>query len=193
VVPTELPAGAAFFEAAVQQGDRWNYGSVGAGSVAHLGFELLKLRVPGLQPVHVPYPSNPAVITGLLGGQIQMALIPPGLAIPHIRSGRLRIIGLTGSRSTLVPEVGTLRELGVRGVDLEVWTALVGPATLSASAQARLAREVPQVIRSASTRQRLFAQGWNAVGSSPEGLRNRVTEESALLGGIIRSANIRIE
>lgn len=193
VVPAELPSGAVFFEAAVQQGDRWNYGSVGAGSVAHLGMELLKLRLPGLQPVHVPYPSNPAVITGMLGGQIQMALMPPGLAMPHVRSGRLRIIGLTGGRSTLVPEVGTLRELGVRGVDLEVWTALVGPATLSPSAQARLAREVPQVIRSASTRQRLFAQGWNAVGSSPEGLRNRVAEERALLGGIIRSANIRIE
>jgi tripartite-type tricarboxylate transporter receptor subunit TctC len=101
VVPAELPSGAAFFEAAVQQGERWNYGSVGAGSVAHLGMELLKLRVPGLQPVHVPYPSNPAVITGLLGGQIQMALMPPGLAMPHVRSGRLRIIGLTGDAELL--------------------------------------------------------------------------------------------
>lgn len=193
VAPAELPAGTAFFEAAVQQGDRWNYGSVGAGSVAHLGMELLKLRVSGLKPVHVPYQSNPAVITALLGGQIHMALIPPGLAMPHVKSGRLRIIGLTGGRSTLVPEVGTLHELGVRGVHLEVWTALVGPATLGSSARERLAREVPQVIRSASTRQKLFVQGWHAVGSSPEGLRNRVDEERTLLGGIIRSANIQAE
>jgi tripartite-type tricarboxylate transporter receptor subunit TctC len=193
VARADLPEGAAFFEAALQQGDRWNYGSVGAGSVAHLGMELLKLRVPGLKPVHVPYQSNPAVITAMLGTQIHMALVPPGLAMPHVKSGRLRFIGLTGGRSTLVPEVGALSELGVKNVNLEVWTALVGPAGLSKQAQERLAREVPQVIRSEATRQRLFTQGWQAVGSSAEGLRTRVSEERAVLGGIIRSANIRGE
>lgn len=193
VVPAELPGGRAFFEAAVQQGDRWNYGSVGAGSVAHLGMEQLKRQVPGLMPVHVPYASNPAIITAMLGGQIQMALMPPGLAMPHVKSGRLRIIGLTGGRSTLVPELGALRELGIQHVQLEVWTALVGPASLSLSAQDRLAREVPQVIRSTQTRQKLFTQGWNAVGSSPEGLRTRVADERAILGGIIQSARIKSE
>jgi tripartite-type tricarboxylate transporter receptor subunit TctC len=193
VAPAELPGGAAFFEAAVQQGDRWNYGSVGAGSVAHLGMEHLKQQVPGLKPLHVPYSGNPAVITAMLGGQVHMALIPPGLAMPHVKSGRLRIIGLTGSRSTLVPELGSLRELGIQHDPLEVWTALVGPAVLSQAAQVRLAREVPQVIRSTQTRQKLFTQGWNAVGASPEGLRTRVEAESALLGRIIRSAHIQAE
>jgi len=193
VARADLPEGAAFFEAAVQQGDRWNYGSVGAGSVAHLGMEQLKLKVPGLKAVHVPYQGNPAVLTALLGGQIHMALVPPGLAMPHVKSGRLQIIGLTGGRSTLVPELGALSELGVKNFNLEVWTALIGPSNLSKAAQLRLAQEVPVVVRSATTRQRLFSQGWNAVGSSPEGLRLRVADESAILGGIIRSANIKAE
>ena len=193
VARADLPDGVGFLGAAVQQGDRWNYGSVGAGSVAHLGMEQLKLQVPGLNPVHIPYQSNPAVITALLGGQIHMALVPPGLVMPHVRSGRLHIIGLTGGRSTLVPEVGSLAELGVKNFNLEVWTALIGPARLSRAAQERLSREVPTVVRSAVTRQRLFQQGWNAVGSSPEGLRRRVVDESAILGGIIKSANIQAQ
>ena len=193
VARADLPDGAAFFEAAVQQGERWNYGSVGAGSVAHLGMEQLKLKVPGLKAVHVPYQGNPAVITALLGGQIHMALVPPGLAMPHVKTGRLRVIGLTGGRSTLVPELGALSEIGVKNFNLQVWTALIGPASLSQAAQARLAHEVPAVVRSAATRQRLFTQGWNAVGSSPEGLRLRVADESAILGGIIKSANIKTE
>ena len=193
VARADLPEGAAFFEAAVQQGDRWNYGSVGAGSVAHLGMEQLKLKVPGLKAVHEPYQGNPAVLTALLGGQIHMALVPPGLAMPHVKSGRLQVIGLTGGRSTLVPELGALSELGVKNFNLEVWTALIGPSNLSKAAQLRLAQEVPAVVRSATTRQRLFSQGWNAVGSSPEGLRLRVADESAILGGIIRSANIKAE
>jgi len=193
VARADLPEGAAFFEAAVQQGDRWNYGSVGAGSVAHLGMEQLKLKVPGLKAVHVPYQGNPAVLTALLGGQIHMALVPPGLAMPHVKSGRLQVIGLTGGRSTLVPELGALSELGVKNFNLEVWTALIGPSNLSKAAQLRLAQEVPVVVRSATTRQRLFSQGWNAVGSSPEGLRLRVADESTILGGIIRSANIKAE
>ncbi|MEP6964279.1 MAG: tripartite tricarboxylate transporter substrate-binding protein [Polaromonas sp.] len=193
VAPASLPGGTGFFTAARQAGSQWNYGSVGTGSVAHLGMELLKSRVPGLQPVHVPYPGNPQVITAMLGGQIQMALIPPGLAMPHVRSGKLRAIGLAGGRSALVPEVAPLSDAGVSNFNLEVWTALIGPASLSSAAQARLAREVPRILRDAETRQKLFDQGWQAVGSSAEGLKSRIREETTILGNIIQSRGIRVE
>ena len=188
-----VPDGADFFSAAVKGGDRWNYGSVGNGSVAHLGMELLKSKVKGLNPLHVPFQGNPAVVTGLLGGQIQMALVPPGLVMPHVKAGKLKMIGLTGGRSALAPEVLSLADLGVRDVNLEVWTALVGPAKLSKAAQDRLSREVPALLKQAETRQRLFNQGWQAVGTSPEGLRSRVTQEAALLGGIIKAAGVKLE
>ena len=193
VAPASLPAGADFFSAARQAGDQWNYGSVGNGSVAHLGMELLKSRVPGLLPVHIPYSGNPQVVTAMIGGQIQMALIPPGVAMPHVRSGKLRAIGLTGGRSALVPEVPPLADAGVQNVKLEVWTALIGPANLSATAQARLAQEVPRIIREADTRQKLFNQGWQAVGTSSDGLKSRLKEETTILGNIIQSRGIKIE
>jgi len=193
VAPANEPGGADFFTAARQGGAQWNYGSVGNGSVAHLGMELLKSRVPGLTPVHVPFAGNPQVVTAMLGGQIQMALIPPGVAMPHVRAGKLKAIGLAGGRSSLVPEVPPLADAGVTKVNLEVWTALIGPANLSKAAQARLAQEVPRIIRDADTRQKLFNQGWQAVGTSPDGLKSRVKDEAAILGGIIQSRGIKLE
>ena len=193
VAPATLPGGADFFAAARQAGSQWNYGSVGTGSVAHLGLELIKSRAPGLAPVHIAFAGNPQVVTALLGGQIQMGLMPPGVAMPQVRAGKLRAIGLAGGRSSLAPEVPPLAEAGVQNVNLEVWNALIGPARLSKAAQARLAQEVPRIIRDADTRQKLFNQGWNAVGTSPEGLRTRIREESAILGNIIQTRNIKIE
>lgn len=193
VAPASLPGGADFFTAARKAGDQWNYGSVGNGSVAHLGMEMIKSRVPGLLAVNVPYSGTPQVVTAMIGGQIQMALIAPGVAMPHVRSGKLRAIGLTGGRSALVPEVPPLADAGVENVKLEVWTALIGPANLSAAAQARLAQEVPRIIREADTRQKLFNQGWQAVGTSSDGLKSRLKEETTILGNIIQSRGIKIE
>ena len=193
VAPTSEPAGAAFFAEAKQQGDKWNYGSVGAGSVAHLGMELLKSKVPGLKPVHVPYNGNPAVVTGLIGGQVQMALMPPGVAMPQVKGGKLRAIGVTSSgKSALVPELPPLSQEGVKDFNLEVWTALVGPASLPRAVQDRLATVVGQIMKTPEVRQRLFNAGWQAVGTSPEGLKRRVEQETALLGGIIRAQNIKL-
>ena len=193
VAPASQPAGAAFFEAARQGGERWNYGSPGNGTVAHLGLELLKSKVPGMQPMHIPFQGNPQAVTALLGGQIQMALLPPGLAMPQVKSGKLRAIGLAGSRSALVPDVPSLAEAGVRDFHLEVWTALVGPANLSKAAQARLATEIARIYRDPEIRAKLFHQGWQAVGTSPEGLRSRVQEEMGVMRGLIGQKGIRLE
>lgn len=193
VAPASSPGGAEFFAAARQAGAQWNYGSVGNGTVAQLGLELIKSRAPGLVPVHIPFAGNPQVVTALLGGQIQMGLMPPGVAMPQVRAGKLRAIGLAGGRSSLVPDIAPLLDAGIKNVNLEVWNALIGPARLPAAAQARLAIEVPKIIRDADTRQKLFNQGWNAVGTSPDGLKSRIKEETALLGNIIQSRNIKLE
>ena len=192
--PASAPEGAAFFDQAKAEGHRWNYGSVGLGSVAHLGMELLKSRVPGLNPEHVPYSGNPAVIVALIGGQVQMALVPPGLALPQVKAGKLRAIGVTSKgRSVLAPELAPLSQLGVPDFELEVWDALVAPATLPAPAQARLAGIVAGIMQTPEVRQNLFAQGWQAVGAAPEGLAHRIQQESALLGNIIRARGIRLD
>ncbi len=190
VTQANQPEGAEFFTAARNGGKRWNYGSVGIGSVGHLGMEYLKNKAGRFEAVHVPYNGNPAVVTALIQGDVQLALMPPGVALPQVRAGKLRAIGLTGGRSTLAPEIAPLSSIGVPLYDLEVWTALVGPSSLSAAAQSRLALEVPALVRSAEVRQRLFNAGWQAQGTAPEALRLRVKSETNVLGGIIAMQGI---
>jgi tripartite-type tricarboxylate transporter receptor subunit TctC len=158
--------------------------------------ELIKSNARGLLPEHVPFSGNPQVVTALLGGQIQMALMAPSVAMPQVRAGKLVAIGLTSGRSALVPDVAPLAdagEAGLKNVNLEVWNALVGPANLSRAAQARLGVEVPRIIRDADVRQKLFNQGWQAVGTSPEGLKSRIRQETTLLGNIISTRGISID
>ena len=193
VAPASLPDGKAFFAAAAQSGDKWSYGSVGTGSVGHLGMELLKTKVPGLAAVHVPFKGNPEVVTSLIGGDIQMALVPAGVAMPQVKAGKLRAIGVTSEPGAAVPDVPSLGDAGVRDFRLEVWAALIGPARLSSAARQRLQAESARIFHDDEVRQKLLAQGWQSVGSSPEELRARVEEEAAAMKAIISAQDIRLE
>lgn len=193
VTQPDKPSGDQFFLAARNAGDKWNYGSVGIGSVGHLGMELLKSRAGNFAATHVPYQGNPAVIQALLTGDVQMSLIPPGLALPQIAAGKLKAVGLTTSRSTLAPDIAPLTDAGVRGYDLDVFVALVGPAKLTAVAQTRMADAASGIARAPELRQRFFNAGWQPVGGSPEALRTRVRNETNLLGGIIMMRGIKLE
>ena len=193
VTPVDQPQGAAFVAAARAAGDKWSYGSVGIGSVGHLGMEVVKGAIGNNGAVHVPYNGNPAVLTAMLGGQIQMALVPPGLALAQVKAGKLHAVGLTGPRSALAPDVPPLADAGLKLAPLEVWTALVGPAAMSKSALERLARDVPAAVREPDTKQRLFTGGWDAQGSSSEVLAARVRDEARTLGDIISSRGIKLE
>lgn len=195
VAPATEPGGAAFFKKAKTEGDRWNYGSVGVGSVSHLGMELLKSQVPDLKPMLVPYTGgNPAVVTALIGGQVQMALMPPGVAMPQVKAGKLKAIGVTTSGpSPLVPDVPSLAEAGIKDFNLEVWTALLGPASLPAPVQKQISDNVVQILNTPAVQEKLLMQGWKAVGSTPEGMKARVGTETELLGKIIRSQNIKLQ
>jgi len=193
VTQPDKPSGDQFFLAARNAGEKWNYGSVGIGSAGHLGVELLKSRAGNFGAAHVPYQGNPQVITALLQNDVQMALIPPGLALPQVRAGKLKAVGLTTSRSTLAPDIAPLADAGVRGFDMDVFVALVGPAKLPPHVQARVADEASAVARSQEMRWRFFNAGWSPVGGSPEALKLRVRNETNLLGGIIMIRGIKVE
>jgi tripartite-type tricarboxylate transporter receptor subunit TctC len=192
VTPADQPQGAAWLAAARVAGDKWSYGSVGIGSVGHLGLEVVKGAI-GSPAVHVPYNGNPAVLTAMLGGQIQLALVPPGLALAQVKAGKLHAIGVTGPKSELAPGVPALAELGVQMPALEVWNALVAPAAMPRAALERLARDVPAALREPETRQRMVTGGWEPVGSTAEAALARVQAEARLLGDIITSRGIKLE
>jgi len=182
-----------FLQAAREAGSRWNYGTPGVGTVGHLGIELLKART-GIAPVHIPYPGYPQVATAMLGGQLQMALLPPALAQAQERAGKLRLVGVTSTgRSALAPHVPSLAEAGVRDFQLEIWNAFAAPATMPAPVRERLSSVMGEIARSPEVRAKLFQQGWQAVGSSAEGLANRMRTDTAMMGRVIHEQGIRAE
>ena len=182
-----------FLAAARTGGNRWNYGTPGIGTVGHLGMELLKAKT-GLAAVHVPYPGYPQVTTAMIGGDLQLSLLPPALASAQIRAGKLRAIGITaGTRSALVPDLPSLAEAGVKDFNLEIWNAVAAPQSLPKAAAARLSALVAEIARSPDMRQKLFQQGWQVVGSSAEELVARVRIDTMQLGNIIATQGIKVE
>ncbi|QTD44615.1 Bug family tripartite tricarboxylate transporter substrate binding protein [Ottowia testudinis] len=179
-----------FFDAARAADNKWSYGSPGVGTVGHIGMELLKSRA-GIAPVHVPYPGYPQVATAMVAGDLQLSMLPPALASAQIKAGKLRGIGVTSSgRSTLAPELLSLAEAGVKNFNLEIWNAVAAPASMPKAHVEKLAAAVSAIVRTPEMRQRLFQQGWQAVGSSPEALANRIQADAQVLGGIIRAQRI---
>ena len=175
-------------------GDKTNYGSPGVGTPGHLGMELIKSRMGSLTAVHVPYPGNPQIISALLSGQLHAALLPPGLAMQHVRAGKMKALGVTSERRTiLASELPTLREVGIGGVDLELFTALAGPASVPAAIREKLGSALIDVLKTDETRQKLVNVGWQPSPSTAEGLRSRMRGDTRILGGIIMLRGIRAD
>lgn len=189
--PAGAPTGKAFFDQARAQGDKLNYGTPGVGTVAHLGMELLKAKA-GIAPVHVPYPGNPQVITALIGGQIQMALLPPGLAMAQVKGGKLSAIGVTSTgRSSVVPELASLADAGVQGLQLEIWNAVAAPVGLPKAHVQTLATLLAEIVRRPEVREKILNQGWQVAGTSPEGLAKRNAADTAAMAEVIRKNDIK--
>ncbi|HZY19131.1 MAG TPA: tripartite tricarboxylate transporter substrate binding protein [Ramlibacter sp.] len=175
------------------QGSHANYGSPGNGTPGHLGMELLKSRA-SFDATHVPYQGNPQIITAMIGGQLQAALLPPGLAMQQVRAGKMRAVGVTSEqRSLLAPEQPTLREVGVLGADIELWTAMAGPASLPPAVRDKMSAALIAVLRSEDVRGRLLTSGWQPTASNHEGLRLRMRNDTKTFGGIIMLRNIKAD
>ena len=123
-----------------------NYASPGRGSVHHLATEMLK-RETGADMTHVPYKGGAALAAALLEGQVQAMIESPSAYLSHIRAGRLRALAVTGERRlAALPEVPTFDEQGIRGLDVQSWWGLVGPAGMPAPVVQRLNRELQAAL-----------------------------------------------
>lgn len=195
VVHPSVPAGTVreLIALARAQPGRLNYASGGTGSSAHLAPALFA-AMAGIDLTHVPYKGTGPGLNDLLGGQVQLAIfgIPP--LLPHIKSGKLRALAVTGKRrSSELPDVPTVDEAGVPGYEVSPWYGLLAPAGTPPAIVARLASEVTRIVRAAEMRGKLAAQGAEPAGGTPEETAAIIRADTVLWTRVIRAAGIRSE
>ena len=175
------------------EGDKQAYGSVGAGSGGHLGMELIKQALK-IQPLHVPFNGGPAILNAMLGGQVQMALLPTSTVFPLLQAGKLEALAVSSAkRSPLAPTLASMEEIGAKGVNIEVWNAVMAPARMPAAHQLRLSQELDKILSTREMREKLFAQGWRVDDDSAKSLALRIQQDTRSYRDIIERNRIQID
>lgn len=166
-----------------------NYGSPGIGSTPHLGAEMLR-SMTKTDIVHVPYRGAPAALIDLLGGQLDF-LFDPGLAIEHIRAGRLRLLAVgSPERLPQFPDAPTLNELGLTGFDVESIFGVFVPAKTPPEIIARLNTEINKALADKTLQERIAAIGNITSPMSPEAFAEKSRETSKRFGAVIKERGI---
>ena len=169
-----------------------NFGSFGNGSSNHLAYELLKQRT-GIELVHVPYKGGAPLITALLGGEVQSSLDVYATAIPHVRSGKFRLLAVAAAkRFPLLPDVPTLAELGYP-VEGGTFFAILGPAKMPGNVVATLNREINRTLALPDVRERLTLLGVEVVGGTPEQLSDAIAKELETWSRLVKERNLKFD
>ena len=167
------------------------YGSAGNGSAGHLAMEYLKL-VAGIDIVHVPYKGTGPNLIDLLAGRTQATSAGTPPLLPHVKSGKLRVIAAGASkRLSILPDVPTVAEQGYPGFETTQWYGLNAPAKTPAAIIKRLADEAAKAARQPAVAERFAADNAEAVGSTPEEYTAFIGKEQALWGEVVRKAHIK--
>jgi tripartite-type tricarboxylate transporter receptor subunit TctC len=170
---------------------KYNFGSIGAGSLSQLAMEAVALK-SGTSIVHVAYPSSPAAVTALLRNDVQMVCLPAISVTPHVASGKLKILAIsTAQRSALLPGVPTLKEVGV-DVEADAWSGLIAPAKTPAPIIAAVRAAVVEALNSPDIREKFAAQIMEPIPTTPEEFRARIDADIARWKPVIEAANIKV-
>lgn len=171
-----------------------NYGSAGNGTANHIGMEVFK-HMAGINLTHVPYSGAPQSVIDLLAGRLDVMLnsIPP--AIPHVKSGKLRALGVAGAaRSPLLPELPTVDEAaGLRGFQAGSWLGFLAPAGTPRQIVARLNEAAVKAVKDPETRARLVAIGGDPVGNTPQEFAAFLRADYEKNGAAAKRAGLRID
>ena len=169
------------------------FASAGNGSSSHLAGELFRI-LAGLKVVHVPYRASPLATLAVVAGETDMMFSNILPAVPAIRSGRLRPLGISSvKRSALMPEVATIEESGLAGFQVEQLYGLLAPAGTPRDIIRRLNEETVKAMQSPETRDRLRADGSEVLASSPEEFEKWIVSEIRKWSQVIRQAGIQPE
>jgi tripartite-type tricarboxylate transporter receptor subunit TctC len=175
------------------QPGRINYGSGGNGSTPHLAGALFA-AMAGIALTHVPYKGTAPAMADLIGGQVQIAFLGIPTVLPHVKSGKLRVLAVTGKRSSPeLPGVSTVDEAGVPGYELSPWYGLLAPAGTPREIVSRLAAEVTRIVRAAETRDKLALQGAEIAGGSPEEFAAVIRADILTWARVVKDTGMRGE
>jgi tripartite-type tricarboxylate transporter receptor subunit TctC len=170
-----------------------NFGSGGAGSVAHLSGEMLK-SLAHVELVHVPYKGGILSVNDLLAGHVQLVFSDALPVMEHIRAGKLRAIAVTSpERSPLAPEIPTCVESGVPGLVAVNWWGVLLPAGTPAEVVAKFRSDLATAMRDPELKQKFAALGVDAVSGTPEEFAAFMKAETVKYSALIKEANIRVE
>ena len=170
-----------------------NFGSSGVGTQFHLSGELLKL-LAGIDMVHVPYKGTALVYPDMFSGQISMLFDVPIVALPFIKAGRVKALGVAGrKRAPVLPNVPTIAEAGVPGYDADLWFGLWTPPRLPRDLTERLYAETAKLLQSSDTKQRFAELGAEPVGSTPDVFRNFLRDEIVKWEKVVKASGARAD
>jgi tripartite-type tricarboxylate transporter receptor subunit TctC len=170
---------------------KYNYGSIGNGSLSHLAMEAIALK-SGTSMVHIPYPGSPQAMTALIRNDVQMACLPAIAVTPHVASGQAKILAISlGRRSALLPAIPTLKEAGI-DVEADAWNGLIAPAKTPEPVIAKIHDVVAAALIEPQVREKLATQLMEPVPTTPAEFRAKIEADLARWSPVIKALDIKI-
>ena len=170
---------------------KFNYGSIGNGSLSHLAMEALALK-SGTTMVHIPYPGSPQAMTAVLRNDVQMGCLPAISVTPHVASGQVKILAISlGQRSALMPGIPTLREAGI-DVEADAWNGLIAPARTPEPIIAKIHDVVVEALAEPAIRAKLATQLMEPIPTTPAQFRAKINADLARWSPVIKALDLKI-
>ena len=176
-----------------QKPNALNFASAGVGSPLHLAGELFQRRA-GVRMTHIPYKGGAPAAAAVLGGEAQVLFGSVASSLPHVKSGRLKALATTGrERAKVAPEVPTMAEAGVPGVEVTSWYSFMVPRGTPAAVVTRIRDESIRALQAPDVQQAMGRQGLDVETSTPEALASRIKSETATWADVVKAAGIKAD
>ena len=173
------------------QPGKFNFASSGNGSISHLGVELIKLKTQSFA-VHIPYAASGQAVTAMLQGDVHFACLPAVAVMPQVKAGKLKALAITSEkRSPLLPDVPTLKESGLPDIQAAPWYAYMAPAGTPPAVVQRMSVALQAVLQEPDVKDKLRANYFDVIGSTPAALGQFMQEERARWRPVIERAGLK--
>jgi len=181
-----------FIALARSRSEQFNFASIGSGSTSHLAAELFN-RVAGINMVHIPYKGASPAITGIIAGEVHVYIGSVVSVYPHVRSGKLRALGVTGlQRSSAAPDLPTIIEAGVPGFDVGAWYGILGPSGIQKTVVQKINSEVQRIISLPDVKDRLLRDGAEPLGGTPEQFAETIRTDMTKWAQVVKESGIKV-